>query len=154
MANPLINGQRYSHTSVACTIDNYKYIRGLKEISYGVAVEPGEIYGSSRKPQGHTHGTAKYECSFKLYRQDADEMIAHMGAGFMSKYFDIQIEYGEKNAPVKVDSIAQVRIKGVKGSTSEGSADALVVEFETIVLGPIKIAGIDPILDASQEVMA
>lgn len=147
MANPLINGHRYSHTSIATTIDGSKYIKGIKSIDYGVTVEPGEMRGSARLPQGKTHGAVKYEASFEMYREEFDDMAADMGAGYMSLYFDIQVERAEENSPVCVDSILSARIKSAKASTAEGSADAHTVKVELDVMR-IKINGLDPVLEA------
>src|SRR5574343_528823 len=144
MASPLINGHRYSHSSVATTIDGVKYLKGLKAINYGVTREPGEMRGSMRLPQGKTHGLVKYEASFEMYREEYDTMCARMGDGYMSLQFNIQVERSEVNSPVATDRVDNVSIKSVKHDTSEGSADAHTVKVELDVLGPIVINGVKP----------
>lgn len=151
MASPLVNGARYSHVSVTTTIDGVKYIRGIKAIDYKVNLEPGQIYGSSRLPQGATIGQAKYEASFEMYEKEFCDMTASMGDGFMALRFNIQVERSEKNSAVVVDRIDNVSIKSWSGSTSEGSTDAHTVKVELDVLGPITKDGVKPVLDLSEE---
>ena len=132
---PLIRGLRYDYSSVDINV-NGRGVTGVTEIEYSHKLEPGKVRGTSAQVLGRTRGQYEAEGSFTMPKQEADELRAALGAGYMERSFDVVVHYAERGQPLSTDRLVACRIKSESNSHKEGS-DALAVKFDLDVIALI-----------------
>lgn len=110
---PLINGHRYSFSSIEATFNGKKYI-GFSAINFDEELEPGEVRGASAELLGRTRGDYKTSGSYEMYLQEDEVFIEALGDGYGEVSFNITVMYAEDNSPVIQKTLIGCRIK--KGS--------------------------------------
>ena len=143
---PDINGLRYDYSSAEINVAG-RVITGVKEVRYSHKLEPGKVRGTSAQINGRTRGQYEAEASITLYKQEAQELIAALGAGYMEVAFEVVVHYADAGQPVTTDRIVGCRIKSQENSHQEGS-DALSVKFDLDVIAVIE-NGVEPIRNLS-----
>src|SRR4051812_25063026 len=138
---PLINGVRYSFSSIELALDGATMI-GFKELSYKAALDPGEVRGAAAQLIGRTRGQFSADGALTLYRQEFDELVARLGPGFMERSFPIAAMYADEGQPTVCDQLIGCRIKNVDKSSSEGS-EALTVKLDLHIM-LIRFNGVSP----------
>lgn len=137
---PLINGNRFSWTSIEVTLAGLpSYIGGpFKAINYTSKQEPGIVHGNSPRPLGRTRGQYEATGSFEMYRsewQDFVEQIvsnsAQSNVGIHDIEFDITVQYAEFDPStggdnVITDVLSVCRISSLGFSNSQGSEPSTV----------------------------
>ncbi len=144
---PLVNGRRFDYSSVRISFAGKNYI-GVKEISYKMQLQPGDVYGTSAMKLGRTRGQFKPEASFSMYREEWGDFLIFLSTGppaqqagivtppggFMEVPFDIYVNIYEQGQGVQLtqippqqDKIIGCRIADVDHVYS-ASADALLVK--------------------------
>ena len=139
---PLINGNRYSWSSIEIRVGGKLY-RGIKEIAYSVSLEPGDVRGTLAQRGGRTRGDYKPEGSMTMFLQEYNEFITDLGPGFMEREFDVVAQYSDRNQPVVTDKLVSCRIKKADKSHSQGP-DALIVKLDLDIMFIVE-NGISPI---------
>jgi hypothetical protein len=139
---PLVNGVRYDYSSCEIVVAGVTVI-GVKSVNYKHALKPGTVRGTSAQKNGRTRGQYEPEASFTMYKQEADELIERLGAGYMEISFDMVIHYADEGQPVKTTRVVGCRIADESDEHEEGT-DALVTKFELDVMAVVK-NGIAPI---------
>lgn len=125
---PLINGLRFDYSSVEIAVGSATIV-GVSELSYSSKLEPGKVRGTSAQVNGRTRGQYEAEGSMTLFKQEADELLALLGPGFMEVAFPVTVHYAESGQPLITDRLIGARIKSMENSHKEGS-DALTVKFD------------------------
>lgn len=136
---PLINGVRHSWSSVGFKAAGITW-GGITEINYGAKLEAAAVYGAGPLIVGTTTGKASYSMDFTMLLQEADDMIAALGDGWMTAITSAQVDYSDEGytgsgTKTITDSINPVRIVEFSQALSNGSADAAVRKFTCIVWG-------------------
>ena len=75
LAYPLGDGFRFSHGSMKFSRGAAEQF-GIKEISYKVSMDRGDVRGHGRRPLGRTRGNIKFEASFTILAEEYYSMIA------------------------------------------------------------------------------
>lgn len=147
LTKPVINGHRYSWSSIEIDLGDLGGIQtGVSAISYQQSLEPSKLRGAgSPQPSGRTRGEYDAEGSVSLYKEDADNLIALLGNGFMEKVFDITVSYADTGNPVRTDKLFGCRIQTDEQDFSPGG-DALEVTFSLNVM-KLQRNGFDPLLN-------
>jgi len=134
---PEVNGLRPDYSSVEINASG-RTIVGVKSISYGHGLEPGEVRGTGAQLNGRTRGQYKAKnCSMTLYRAEADELREALGAGYMERAFEIVIHIAERDQPTATDRLVGARIVDESDEMEEGS-EALTTKFELHVMTVLK----------------
>lgn len=137
IAYPLINGHRFSFSSVEMTFGINKFI-GVKSLNYKAMLEPAEVRGSRAQALGRTRGKYSCEGSVELYMQEWDELttvLSAQGVGIYEATFDIKVAYAELPAsPIVMDVLAGVRLKGGERALADGSDEAITVKADLSIL--------------------
>lgn len=142
---PLVNGKRYSFTSIEFLFGTIPLI-GIKSLNYGSSLEPGKVYGTNANKIGRTEGQADHTCDAEVYLLEWNAFLAVVGptgiltGGFGAVVFPIVVNYAEAGMPVITDIIDGCRITKVDHSNQTGS-DASTVKL-TIDPMDIKHAGL------------
>lgn len=136
---PLINGRRYSFSSIEVDVNGRKYT-GVKSISYNDGLDPGMARGTSPIPLGHTEGDYEAEASMTMFRAEFDTMLSQLGDGYGEVSFPITATYAAQGQPTVTDRLPAVRIKKVTNSNEQGN-DPTEVELELVVMTPIERNG-------------
>ena len=126
MANPVINGVVYDHSSVEITIKGTRYLQ-VSEVTYKNTLEPGKLRGAAAKVLGRTRGEYDAEGSFKVSKAEGARIIADLGHGYMAKEFGIVCNYSEAGQDMITDTLQQCRITGTEDSSS--GTDATMTTF-------------------------
>lgn len=131
---PLINGKRYSFTSIEAILGGFPLI-GFKSLNYGSSLEPGKVYGTNANKIGRTEGQADHTCDAEIYLLEWNLFLATIGpqgifqGGFGTVVFPIVVNYAEgPTLPVVTDVIDGCRITKVDHSNQTGS-DASTVKL-------------------------
>jgi hypothetical protein len=139
---PQINGVRYDFSSVEINV-NGRIVTGVKSINYKNTKKPGAVSGTSAQKNGRTRGKYEPEAGIEMYRQEADELRAALGNGYMEVAFDIVVHYADDGQPTVTDRIRGCLIADESFEGSEGS-DALTVKFELDVIAVLP-GGLSPL---------
>lgn len=145
IANPLINGRRFSWASLELSIDD-TIIPGVLSIDYDDGSEPGIVRGTDSVALGKTAGQHKVTCSMKMLRSEFENLKNEKlgGVGFMKRDFGIVVTYFEESLGVIADRIEGLNISNVKAANSD-STDASAVELTLMTIVPIFWNGIQGI---------
>ncbi len=117
---PLINGHRYSWASVVAKFDTLE-IPHFSEISYSHTLEPGTVRGTGAQKAGRTRGEYDAEGSVTWQLEGWQQLLEHLGDGFMEKSFTIVVSYAEEGQPVVTDELVGVRITSTEKNPSQGT---------------------------------
>jgi hypothetical protein len=139
---PDVNGIRYDFSSVEINLAG-RQVTGVKAVSYKDSLKPGYIRGTSAQKNGRTRGQYDCEASVTLYKAEADDLIASLGAGYKEVSFDVTVHFADVGQSVTTVLIRGARITDEEEEHEEGS-EALVVKFS---LDPIAVIrnGVAPI---------
>jgi hypothetical protein len=145
---PLVNGERHEFAAIEVEIDTPdgpKRFKGFKAVNYSMALEPGQIRGTSARKLGRTRGEATEEGSLEMYLAEWNELRDSLGDGYMRKVFDVSVTYGADGVLASTDRLVGCRIKKVDKSHSQG-ADGLVAKLDLDVMKILE-NGLDPVGD-------
>jgi hypothetical protein len=142
MDYPLINGLRLDYSCVEVNA-NGKTFTGVTEVNYTQKLEPGKVRGTSAQVNGRTRGQYDPDASITMLKEDAQELIAALGAGYMERPFDIVVHYSAAAGATLTDRIVGCRIKESGNAHKEGG-DALSVKFALDVIAIIE-NGVAPV---------
>lgn len=125
---PLINGRRYSFSSieVAMTVlgGSSELFLDISEINYSEVLNVSMVNGTSRNPIGWTSGMYEpQQGSIVIGKSSFQEMIQKIGPGWLGVNLVIAISYQDIGEILTVDTLA-CRLVGVEDSHSYGP-DAL-----------------------------
>lgn len=142
LAYPLINGNRVSWSSVEIKVIGQRYI-GVKNVSYGLELKPGDVVGTHIERIARTDGEQKTSGGMEMYKEEADVLIAALAAiglpqlkGYMQVEFDVIINFRVQSIlPISNVVMQNCRITKVDDSHSQG-IDALTTKFD---LDPMRI---------------
>jgi hypothetical protein len=122
---PLINGHRYSWTSVEAGIGpSGTIVRGLVSADYGDELTPGKLRGTGPNVIGRTRGEYDGDAEFEMYRLEWENLKAQLGSptkGFGETAFPVTFQYAEDGQPVVTDTLEGCRITKVRTGGQEGS---------------------------------
>lgn len=134
---PLINGHRYSFSSIELIINSLPNVVGFSSINYKPSLKASLVYGSRPQPLGRTRGKVEYTFDFEMYRLEFEILKATLGAGpfgYGETQFDTIVQYWELAQPVVTDKILSARIEEVDLSNADGP-DASKVKVTCSALG-------------------
>jgi hypothetical protein len=146
---PLINGHRYSFSSIELIINGLPNVVGFSSINYKPSLKASMVYGSRPQPLGRTRGKAEFTFDFEMYRLEFEILKATLGTvailGYGETQFDTIVQYWEALQPVVTDTILAARIEEVDLSNADG-ADPSKVKVTcsalSILLNGMSIASI------------
>lgn len=136
IAPPLINGKRYSYTSIKSDFGQLDQL-GMVEINYNDSLEPGVGRGTSPQDLGTTTGDYKAAGSITMLRAEYDRYVVARaamssdGQSFMTPSEDITITYADTGLPTTTDKLFAVRI--VKNDHSNKGKDPTQVKCDLYV---------------------
>lgn len=144
---PLINGVRHSWSSVSVKVAGLT-IGGITEVNYAPKLEAAVVRGAGPLPIAHTTGQASYTADMTMLLQEANDLIAALGAAWMTAMFDVEVGYSDEGYTASgvgtyTDMIKRCRITEFSVAASNGSADALVRKFTLLPL-ELLINGTNP----------
>lgn len=139
MQYPLINGKRYSFSSIDFRI-GFISVLGISEISYSSSIEPGVVRGTHPQILGYTKGEYSCEASISIYKEEWNEAIAPLallgGGGILEAIIPaITVTYAEQGNATWTDVLIGCRISSIEDSVSSGTDPATV----TVSLMPLYI---------------
>lgn len=142
---PLINGNRFDFSSVELRLGNPStlFVGGVKEVTYSDSLEPGELRGNHAQLIGRTRGQYSAEASLTMFKQEFQQLVALLGAGYMEVSFDTVVSFSEQGSAVITDVLSGCRIKKAEDSGSEGG-DPLTVKVDLHVMALIR-NGVPPL---------
>lgn len=135
---PLINGVRHSWSSVSIDVAGRTY-GGIQEINYSSKLDAGTVYGAGSQPIGTTTGQGSFTCDLTILLEEYNALVATMGPGYMTAYFDIAVTYSdegfvESGLSTMVDTIKSCRLTEVGAAASNGSTDGLTRKLTVLPL--------------------
>jgi hypothetical protein len=138
---PLLNGKRYSFTSIEFLFGTIPLI-GIKALNYESSLEPGKVRGTNANKIGRTEGEADHTADAEIYLLEWNVFLAAVGptgllaGGFGAVSFPIVVNYAEDvSQPVVTDIIEGCRITKV-GISNQSGADPATVK---LTLDPMDI---------------
>jgi len=155
---PLINGVRFDASSFEIKV-NGTTILGVKELSYGDGLEPGEVRGTSPQRLGRTRGKYDAEGSITLFKDESVAFeqslqgisgliggaiggvigvavsLSGLGgsSGLYESVFDIVVNISESDRPTVTDTIVGCRVKKAD-KNMPGSPEAAEVKYDLDVM--------------------
>lgn len=144
---PLINGVRYSWSSIITNIGADQYL-GCKSINFNEKVSPTTIHGTNQAMIGQTAGQYEADGDCEFYQQEADAIVDALnaiaagnvkGKGWMNVPLVVQVQYYDDGQPLRTKKLT-VRFTARTQGGSEGS-DALTSKFTMSFLAPIADKG-------------
>ena len=142
MTYPLINGIYPDHASIELKLKGTHCI-ATKEIQYDDTLEPGEVRGTHAQMLGRTLGEYKTSGSLTIFAPEWERLKQSLGNGFMTKVFDIVVNYRPPGQSMTTDTLIGCRIKKVEKSSSSGT-DPIAVKLELHIMR-INWNGFDPL---------
>jgi len=122
---PLINGHRYSWTSLEIGVGpSGTVMRGVSSIDYCDELTPGKLRGTGPNVIGRTRGEYDGDAEIEMYRLEWENLKSQLGTngvGFGETAFPISVQYAEANQPVVTDTLEGCRITKVRTGGAEGS---------------------------------
>lgn len=133
---PLINGHRYSYTSIEISIPTAGGIfTDVKGIGYSEELDVAFVQGTSRAPIGWTAGTyVPGEAHLDMGKSTFTQMCMTIGPGWLGINLLMLVSYADIGEIVTVDTLL-ARIVGAEDSHDYGP-DPL---FTSVKLKPIQI---------------
>jgi len=121
MDAPLINGKRFSFSSVKLKIRNKDRV-GVKSIDYDDELEEGEMRGTGSELLGTTEGDYKCTCSITFFKKEFDLIIEDLGDGFYQERFPIVVfREATPGDGVSQDELIGCRIKKSASNDAQGA---------------------------------
>lgn len=137
---PLVNGHRYSFSSIELKINGTKYI-GVKSINYDDGLKPAQLGGTTPVMIGRTRGKYEAKGDVEFYRLEAQAVIDALGDGFYEVPFDIVVQYSENDdTTVTTDNLIGVRLESTASSNTDGP-EAATLKFGLNIIVPVKWGG-------------
>lgn len=134
---PLINGHRYSFTSIELQIgaqddsvsQTLEFI-GFTSINYAEKVSQTAIYGNGPARLGRTVGPRTITADIQMYRYEWMALRDHIGSPLGRRKLIIIVQYADKDQPVSTDRI-EGWLSEIDSSAQEGTEPLLVkLSFE------------------------
>lgn len=144
---PIINGVRYSWSSIIVNIGADQYL-GCKSINFNEKVEPQKIHGTNQAMIGATAGQYDADGDCEFYQQEGDAIVDSLsalslsnvkGKGWMNAPLTVQVQYFDDGQPLRT-KILTVRLTSRTQGGSEGG-EALTSKFTMFFLAPIADKG-------------
>ncbi len=135
MANPVINGVVFDHSSAEINIKGVRYMQ-ISEIAYSDSLEPGKLLGAAAKVLARTRGKYDAEGSFSMSKQEGVQFIRDLGPGYMTKSFPIIVNYSEVGMDMVTDTLVGCRITKVEDSSS--GTDATMLKFSVHIMNILR----------------
>jgi hypothetical protein len=130
-SEPLINGIRYSHSSIEIRI-NGKFKGGITSIAFDHDLAPGEILGTSAEVLGRTRGASKHSGNFELPLGNYVDLITELGDNYKEAHFDIVCNWDEAEETPIVHKLIGCRI--TKTAVSSAGSDATMVKCDLSIM--------------------
>ncbi len=141
---PLINGLRYSWSSIAISIKQAGggalTFLGFKSINFNEKVDPAKIHGTNQNILGSTAGMYDADGDFEMYQLESDLLVDALGSGWANKAVTITAQYIDDQQPTRT-KILTVRLVARTQGGSEG-AEAMTSKFTMFFLAPIEDNGV------------
>lgn len=126
---PIINGNAPSYSNVIISCNGKEY-QGVKSISYGSELMPGEVRGTGPQRLARTKGDHKAEGSLEMFLQDAEAFLTDLGDGFGEVVFVITVVFAlEDDSPLIERKLVGCRISKPSEDHSQGP-DASTMKFD------------------------
>ena len=140
IAQPLINGRRYSFSSLECTIvkpeGETEVFIDISALSYGEVLTIEFVRGAAQRPLGWTAGDYEPpDASITVTKSKfTTGIVEGIGAGWLGSVIKIVAKYNDIGEPLTVDEIT-CRIMGQQNDHSAGPGPLnVVVALKTIDL--------------------
>lgn len=147
---PLINGRRYSFSSIELTLSTLtkplELFQDITDISYGETLDIGMVRGTSRGPIGWTAGN--YEAtdgSITMGKSSAQALIDSIGPGWLGINMNCLINFSDIGEITPTEHELVCRLAGLEDDHSYGP-DALYSKFTLKVFYVIR-NGIPPVFN-------
>lgn len=145
----LINGNRYSFTSIMVAIGGIPQPRVFKSINYDGSQDPGQVQANQVTLVGLTSGYGVGSGSFEMLIAEFDDLAAMLTAGGLvplaSVDFDITVTYSINDIDVRTDELRGVRITKTVVSNSQGN-EATAMSCD-LVIRRLKLNGVEVFAD-------
>lgn len=142
MEYPLVNGHRYSFSSIEAVV-NGKRLLGFTSINYKQSLEPGEARGEHAQRYGTTRGELKADGDAEILKEEGEQLIKELGNGYMEKRFPVVVTYAEEGGKTRTDTLHNVRIQEVSDGHSSGN-EALKIKL-TLNIDFVEKDGVMPL---------
>ena len=144
---PLINGRRFSHTSLEISLikpdGSSEIFIDIDSIEYSEELEVAFVQGTAIAPIGWTAGTyAPGDCTISMGKSSFQSLIKQIGDGWLGANLSVVVKYADEGEDSIADELT-ARIVGTSTSSSYGP-DPIK---EQLKLKPIKVKrnGIVPV---------
>lgn len=149
----LINGNRYSFTSISVTMNNIQQPRGVfKSINYKATKESPFVQGNRVVPEGRTRGYGTGGGSFEMLKSEWNDFVSDVTNDgeipIMDADFSILVGYSENGVDTTQDNLRGVRITDIDLNNQQGT-DATYVSC-TISIMRLSLNGIDAYADPAE----
>lgn len=134
---PLINGRRYSYSSIEYALQAGAFagiIIDIDEISYSEQLDIDFRRGTSKIPLGSTAGVWQpQECTMSMGKSKAEEFTASIGQGWLGSNLILTINYNDVGESLATDIITS-RITGIEDAHTYGpEALKTVIKFMPVI---------------------
>lgn len=146
----LINGHRYSYSSLEITIaaatSKPKLFIDVDSIDYSESLEIAFRWGTSRAPIGSTAGRyTPEECTMKMGASTFAQMVTQIGPGWLGINVVIALAYLDVGEPLTTDTIP-ARITGRQNSHESGP-ESLITTVKFMPIDSLSINGVPSLLN-------
>lgn len=145
---PLINGRRYSYSSIEYTLQAGVFagtVIDIDEISYSEQLDIAFRNGTSKIPLGSTAGVWQpQECTLSMGKSTFTQFMALVGPGWLGSNLLLMANYNDEGEPLTSDLITS-RITGHSNEHSYGP-DPLKVTLKFMTVIPIISNGVPSVL--------
>lgn len=146
---PLINGHKHDHSSIEINVitadGDPRIFVAVSEITYRQGLTPGEVRGTAAQLLALTKGVlSKGEGTLVMPKEDAQELRAALGQGYMEAAFQITINYSALNSATITDELLGVRLTEEETSSSAGSEDPVNDSLSIAYVGGTR-GGLSPV---------
>ncbi len=140
----LINGNRYSFTSISANWQNIstgaqgEFPRGIfKSLNYDASQDPGLVQGNAIAPVGRTTGFGTGTGSFESLISELDDFLAAVTNNgqfpIMNVDWNLVVSYSVNDVDVRTDSLLGCRITKVGQANSQGN-DATMTSCDISIM--------------------
>ena len=130
--NPLIGRHLFDHSSAEIQVGDTLFTR-ISAVDWTESLEPGIARGTHPQKLARTTGEHDSDGSFTMPLQDAQELMAALGEGFMGVDFDIVVNYSNEGQNLINVVLIACRITEQSGG-SETGGDPAEIEFSIDIM--------------------
>lgn len=142
---PLINGVRYSWSSVVVSVGPAQFI-GVKSVNFNEKLDPATIHGTGQNILGTTAGMYSADGDIEFYQAESDLLVACLQlsavpvagvskGGWGNVPVTVAVQYIDDQQPTTTKTLT-VRLVGRTQGGSEG-AESLTSKFTMLFLAPV-----------------